>query len=145
MPKGEVTREMMRGIAKNKDIPRKTYDPSNYASKFAKEQSVSNFQSSFGLSGQPVTEEQGRRTLRKLWDKHESCVALEDTIMSLPAENDGQRMVKLAHLKEYHKVRGFYKQETANTTTNNILVVSREETRELWKQRAKKQQRATGR
>lgn len=70
--------------------------------------------------------------------------ALEVTIASMPDETPQDRAVKLGYIKEYNKVSGFHVPDVVTTTTNNILVIPKEESRELWAKRVRDQQRRIG-
>ena len=74
-------------------------------------------------------------------EKSEVIYALEVEIADLPTETAQDRMVKLNYIKEYNKVCGFHIPDPVTSTTNNILVVPKEESRALWSQRLQAQQR----
>ena len=61
-------------------------------------------------------------------------------ISRLPDDTAADRMVKLNYIKEYNKLCAFYSSDVSSTT-NNILVVPKEESRALWSQRLQAQQR----
>ena len=75
------------------------------------------------------------------WDQEKVILAMQDTIYSLPTATAQDRKVKLDWLREYFRICGYYQPDVANQTTNNILIMTKEESKDVWKRRIKAQQR----
>ena len=73
-------------------------------------------------------------------DKHQLLYALQDKLDQMPVETDRQLVVWLKYAAECGKVRGFYQPEVAVTNNSNVLIVTREQSDELWQEKIKNQQ-----
>ena len=78
------------------------------------------------------------------WDKEYVVAAMQTTIRALPTDTPQDRKVKLEWLREYFKICGYYQAEAATSYTNNILIMTKEESRDVWEQRIQAQQRRLG-
>lgn len=77
----------------------------------------------------------------RLWDKYQLLSRLQDKLQNMPVDTDRQLMVYLKYAAEFGKMQGFYTPEVAVTNNSNVLVVTSEQSKELWTEKVKAQQK----
>lgn len=78
----------------------------------------------------------------KLLSKTRLLAKLEEKLEAMPVDTDRQLLVYLKYAVEIGKMQGYYQPEVAVTNHSNVLVVTREESDEIWQKRAVEQQRS---
>lgn len=78
------------------------------------------------------------------WTKTQVEQMLQHAISSMPINSPREMSLRLNYIKEYNRMRGFIETEPKSETTNNLLVITSEENKQLWRERLEKQQKALG-
>lgn len=81
-----------------------------------------------------------------LWTKDQVLMMMQETIETMPINSPRELSLRLSHIREYNKMRGFIETEPITPkTTNNIVIVSKEENEKLWRERLEKHQQIMNR
>ena len=75
------------------------------------------------------------------WSKDYVEQLLQDAISTMPINSPREMSLRLNYIKEYNRMRGFIETEPKSETTNNLLVITSEENKQLWRERLEKQQK----
>lgn len=79
-----------------------------------------------------------------LWDKEQLLAELQYKLEVMPVTSVREHNIWCKYAAEYGRMSGFYQPDTTVTNNNSILVVTREQSDEIWKQRVADQQRRLG-
>lgn len=76
------------------------------------------------------------------WSKKDVEMMLQHAIDTMPINSPREMTLRLNYIKEYNRMRGFIETEPRSETTNNLLVITSEENKKLWREKLEQQQKS---